>query len=76
MILPKDTQKYSELASQDVFVLTESEIHFVKKGEQIIEKYCAESGKTFNSFEEKLYYVASVLPGVASEGTKYKTFLK
>jgi len=72
MILPKDMQKYRELASKDVFVLTESEIHLVRKAEELIEKYCVNSGKTFHNLDEKLYYVASVLPNAASKGTKYE----
>ena len=71
MILPKDTQKYVELAGDDVYTLTEIDISYMRKAEQIIEKYCVQSGKTFNNLEEKLYYVASVLPPVASKGTKY-----
>jgi len=72
MLLPKDTQKYREFASEDVFVITDSEIYFVRKGEELIEMYCKESGKTFNSFDEKLYYAASILPDAASKGTKYE----
>ena len=71
MILPKDTQKYVELAGDDVYTLTEIDISYMRKAEQIIEKYCVQSGKIFNNLEEKLYYVASVLPPVASQGTKY-----
>ena len=72
MLLPKDMQKYKELASEDVFVITESELYFVRKAEELIEIYCADSGKTFDNLDEKLYYVASVLPNVASKGTKYE----
>ena len=71
MILPKDTQKYAKLASEDVFVLTENDLFFVKRAEKLINKICKESKKKFRDFEEKLFYVASVIPDVASQGTKY-----
>jgi hypothetical protein len=72
MILPKDSQKYSELASEDVFILTESEAMLVNRGAELIELYCKESKKEFTNIEEKLYFVASVMPDVASKGTKYE----
>ena len=71
MLLPKDTQKYGEFASGDVFTLTESDIMLFKRAEAIIESYCKKSGKTFNNFEEKLFYAASQMPDLFSEGTKY-----
>ena len=71
MLLPKDPQKYSEFAAKDVFVLAESDIILIKKAEELIEKYVVKSGKKFSDFEEKLRYVASVMPAVASDGTKY-----
>ena len=74
MILPKDSQKYMELASEDVFVITESDIALMKLGEKLIESYCEKSEKEFNSFEEKLRYCASVMPSVVSKGTKYEKY--
>ena len=73
MLLPKDTQKYGAFAADDVFVLTESDIMTLKTAESIIESYCEKSEKTFNSFEEKLYYVASQMPDVFSKRTKFCT---
>ncbi len=76
MILPDDSQKCAELASEYVFVLTEKDITLIKKAEELIEEYCKKSGKKFNNFEEKLYYCASVMPEVVSEGTKYERLTK
>jgi len=76
MILPEDSQKCAELASESVFVLTEKDITTIKKAEELIEEYCKKSGKEFNNFEEKLYYCASVMPDVVAEGTKYEKFIK
>ena len=69
MLLPKDTQKYMELAGGDVYTLTEIDICYMRKAEQIIEKYCVQSGNTFNNLEKN--YITPPLPPVASEGTKY-----
>ncbi len=76
MILPEDSQKYAELASEYVFVLTEKDVILIKKAEELIEEYCKKSRKKFNNFEEKLYYCASVMPEVISEGTKYERLKK
>jgi len=72
MILPKNSQKYVELASEDVFVLREEDVILMRKAEEFIENYCTKSEKEFNSFEEKLCYCASVMPSVVSKGTKYE----
>jgi len=76
MILPECSQKYAELASEHVFVLTEKEVVIMKKAEKLIEDCCNKSKKEFNSFDEKLCYCASVMPSVVSEGTKYEKFIK
>jgi len=72
MVLPKNSQKYVELASEDVFVLREEDVILMRKAEEFIENYCTKSEKEFNSFEEKLCYCASVMPSVVSKGTKYE----
>jgi hypothetical protein len=74
MLLPKDPQKYAEIASEDVFAIAENDIALIKRAEKLIEKYCAKSGKTFNNLDEKLRYCASVLPDVVSKGTKYERY--
>jgi len=71
MILPKDPKKYEPFADKEVFVLRETEVLSIEVGAKIIEDYCRDSGRTFNSFDEKLCFCASVMPDMFSEGTKY-----
>jgi len=76
MILPECSQKDVELASKQVFILTEKEIFIIKQAEKLIDDCCEQSRKKFNSFDEKLCYCASVMPYIVSEGTKYEKFAK
>lgn len=71
MLIPEDGEKYRELAVDAVLCMTESEKNCLKDGALIIEKYCKDSGKQFDSFEEKLYYVASCLPPLFSKNSRY-----
>jgi hypothetical protein len=71
MLLPDDPQKYNEIAVDDVFVVTEHEISSFESAGETIENYCKNSGRTFATFDEKLYYVAEQMPAVFSKGTKY-----
>ena len=68
---PEDKDKYKEFAAGDTFCMTESEKDSLKDGIAVIEKYCQESGKQFNSVHEKLSYVASRLPDAFSKGTPF-----
>jgi hypothetical protein len=74
MLLPKDPQKYAEIASEDVFAISEKEVVLIERAEKLIERYCADSKKTFNSLDEKLRYCASVMPDVVSKGTQYERY--
>jgi hypothetical protein len=69
MLLPNDIQKYNELAAGDVFVVSEKDLHYLENVDKIIDSYCED--RTFETFEDKLYYVATIVPGVFSEGTKF-----
>lgn len=71
ILLPEDKDKYKEFAAGDTFCMTESEKDSLKDGITVIEKYCQESGKQFNSMHEKLSYVASRLPDAFSKGTPF-----
>jgi hypothetical protein len=71
MLLPNDTQKYSEVAAEDVFVFTEKNISAIKQAAQLIEQYCEESGKTFKDYEEKMSFAATLLPDFVLKGTIY-----
>ena len=52
ILLPEDKDKYKEFAAGDTFCMTESEKDSLKDGIAVIEKYCQESGKQFNSMHE------------------------
>ncbi|MDR3219644.1 MAG: hypothetical protein LBU22_11850 [Dysgonamonadaceae bacterium] len=69
MLLPDDPnfQQPGEMR-----VVTEKEMLSFDKAKQLIEIYCSESKETFKNEQEKLIFVASVLPPVFSEGTKYQ----
>ncbi|MDR3365525.1 MAG: hypothetical protein LBO71_00945, partial [Prevotellaceae bacterium] len=72
VLLPDDPQQYNDVASGNVLVIfTEREMHRFEGAGKTIESYCTESGKTFATFEEKLYYVAGQMPPSFSQGTKY-----
>ena len=57
------------IAEHDVYVFSEEEKGIMLKGVEIIDSLCEE--KTFISDDAKLRFVANILPGVFSEGTKY-----
>ena len=57
------------IAENDVYVFCEEEKGLMMKGVEIIDSLCEE--RTIISDDAKLQFVASVLPGVFSEGTKY-----
>ena len=62
--------EYPEIRLEnDVYVFSEEEKGLMLKGVEIIDSLCEE--KTFISDDVKLRYVATLLPGVFSEGTKY-----
>jgi hypothetical protein len=71
MLLPKDIKKYNELAAGDVFVCTEQEISELVSAEKLIDKYCEHSGKIFETLDEKLYYIAQIVPDYYTEDTKF-----
>jgi hypothetical protein len=72
MLLPHDAQKYNEIASEGVYVVTEYEISYFDSAERMIDDYCKDSDVPFNSFEDKLYYAAKYVPDFCVEGTKFE----
>jgi hypothetical protein len=71
MLLPHDMQKYNELAAGDVYVCTENELSYFDNIEVMLDRYCANSAKKFETLEDKLYYVAQFVPDVFTEDTKF-----
>ena len=57
------------VSGNDIYAFSEKEKEFMVKGAEIIDGLCEK--KTFISDDVKLRYVATLLPGVFSEGTKY-----
>lgn len=57
------------VSGNDIYAFSEKEKEFMLKGAEIIDNLCEK--KTFISDDVKLRYVATLLPGVFSEGTKY-----
>jgi hypothetical protein len=72
MLLPSDIKKYNELASGDVFVCTEEDLSKFASIEKLIDKYCESSEETLETFEEKLSYVAKIVPDYCTKGTKFE----
>ncbi|MDR0700037.1 MAG: hypothetical protein LBG28_12625 [Tannerella sp.] len=72
MLLPHDAKKYNEIASGDVFVVTEQEMSYFDSAKHLIESYCKDSDTPFDSFEDKLYYVAKFVPDICIKGTKFE----
>ena len=63
MLLPKD---YRYL-THEVISVTETQKNSLIKAARIIERYCSNSNKTFDRYEDKLKYVAKMLPPVFTE---------
>lgn len=73
LLLPK---KYS-VQGNEVITVNEKQKESLLKAAIKIEKYCEGDEKSFENYEEKLYYAASRMPEGFSEGTKFaKTRLK
>jgi hypothetical protein len=72
MLLPHDAQKYAEIASGDVFVVTEQEMSYFENIEPMIDSYCKNSEIPLDSFEDKLYFAAKFVPHICVKGTKFE----
>ncbi len=72
--LPDDPKVYSKvikLYGNNLLILGEEEIPTFEATAELIEKYCSNSGRSFESLSDKLVYMAQILPEVFSEGTPY-----
>ena len=70
-LLPKDSKHYVESDFNELNICTESDIATLKRGWQIVENYCKESGYTFTTDRQKLMYAATKLPDVFSKDTPF-----
>ncbi|HAN09325.1 MAG TPA: hypothetical protein DCP90_01785 [Clostridiales bacterium] len=58
--------------SNEIMVMNEDDKEFLFEAARMIERYCQKSNKTFDNYDDKLKYAASVMPGEFSENTKYE----
>lgn len=72
MIAPQDPHICIDPEANEVFIVSESEKELFLQGARLIDRYC--EGQTFQTDKEKLRYMASQLPDVFSNGTKYEKY--
>jgi hypothetical protein len=70
ILLPKNPA--FKFSLRNILVVTEYQISWFKKAGKLIEEYCRKSGQTFNTFEEKLAYCATVMPSELSAESKFR----
>ncbi|MGL5352453.1 MAG: hypothetical protein ACRDA5_03915, partial [Clostridium sp.] len=68
LLLPKN---YS-LQGKEVITVNETQRESLLKATIKIESYCEGSENIFKNYEEKLYYVAKLMPDIFSKGTKFE----
>jgi|SRR3989339_1267631 len=71
MLIPDE---YKDQISKGVLIVSQSEKDSIINATKIIDNYCSSSNQTFNTFDDKLKYVSSLLPDVFTEGTKYHKY--
>lgn len=72
--IPDDPHVYSrfvKIFGDDLIILTESECSDFAAASQFIDNMCGESDETFETTNERLAYVARMLPDVFTDGTPY-----
>lgn len=72
VLLPQDNRRIVNADYNELMVFSESDIETMKRGWQIVESYCKQSGRDFSSEYEQLEYAASKLPSVFSHGTPFE----
>lgn len=70
MLIPTNPEAYKRVAANDVSCLKESEKQHFQSASEMIDKYCED--KSFDTFDSKLQYVATLLPDVFSKGTPFE----
>lgn len=68
---PKIYNKLTNLYGDNLLVVGDREISAFESAYGLIESYCNDSGREFESLTDKLVYMAQTLPDVFSEGTPY-----
>ncbi len=78
-LLPDDPKANNKLVTEygdNLMVLGEDEIAVFESAATMIEDYCQRRGKSFETMNEKLIYMAQMLPDVFSKGTPYEIHAK
>ncbi len=73
-LLPDDIKVYNKVVNvygNDLAIVSEDEVSAFEAAADLIEQYCNNSGKNYDSLTDKLVYMAQTLPSVFSEGTPY-----
>ena len=68
--------KALEVYGNNYLIVGDEEVALFERTANVIENYCKESGKSFNTLTDKLKYVASILPDVFSKDTPYAKYAK
>ena len=79
VFMPEDEKVFDkavEVYGKNYLIVGEEEVALFERTADIIENYCKESGKSFNTLTDKLKYVASTLPDIFSEDTPYAKYAK
>ena len=72
--LPDDAKVYNRLVNaygEDLMIVGDKEISAFERTAEIIDRYCEQSGRNFETITDRLAYMAKTLPDVFSEGTPY-----
>ena len=72
--IPEDEKIFNkavEVYGKNYLIFGEEEIDLFEKTVNVIDNFCKQSGKSFDTLTEKLKYVASVLPDILSKDTPY-----
>ena len=77
--MPEDEKVFDkavEVYGNNYLIVGDEEVALFERTANVIENYCKESGKSFNTLTDKLKYVASILPDVFSKDTPYAKYAK
>lgn len=76
-LIPDDealSNKLREILGEQVYTIKEDQFNAFESAANLIDRYIEESGKSFDSLDEKLKYMAKTLPPVFSKGTPYQGY--
>lgn len=77
VFVPDDPMVYNrlvELNGDNLTIVKEEEIEFFKDAETTINNLCRDCEHHLETLQDKLVYLAGVMPGVFTEGTPYEIY--